>query len=172
MCHSIATINEITNEITFYRFPKITHDCSVKYADDSDRKHGYPFVQACHYDDTTQHMHPFITSLVQLRTSADNVALTASTAARRAAARLLLTAGPPAMQQSIDISCLSDPQQQTRCSGVRWANNGIDRQRQTYRETVGRTDTRHFHRSCSEYNSGSAKNDADSRFLKYTESNV
>jgi len=63
MCHSIATINEITNEITFYRFPKITHDCSVKYADDSDRKHGYPFVQACHYDDTTQHMHPFITSL-------------------------------------------------------------------------------------------------------------
>jgi len=33
------------------------------------------------------------------------VALPACAGARRAAARLLLTAGPPAVQQSIDISC-------------------------------------------------------------------
>jgi len=29
-------------------FPKKTHDCCVKYADDSDREHSYPFVEACH----------------------------------------------------------------------------------------------------------------------------
>jgi len=40
----------------------------------------------------------------QNRTSADNVALPAFAAARRAAARLMLTVGPPAVQQSIDIS--------------------------------------------------------------------
>jgi len=42
------------------------------------------------------------------------VALPAFAAARRVAARLLLTAGPPAVQQSIDISWPPDPQQQTR----------------------------------------------------------
>jgi len=40
----------------------------------------------------------------QNRTSADNVALPAFAAVRRAAARLMLTVGPPAVQQSIDIS--------------------------------------------------------------------
>jgi len=46
---------------------------------------------------------------VQLPTSADNVALPALAAVHRAAARLLLllTAGPPAAQQSIDISWLA-----------------------------------------------------------------
>jgi len=48
-----------------------------------------------------------------ITTSADNVALPAFTAARRAAARLLLSAG----QQSVDISCSLDPQQQTRSGG-------------------------------------------------------
>ena len=51
--------------------------------------------------------------------SADYVALPAFAAARRAAAPLLLTAGPPAVQQSIDVTWLSGPQQQTRTSGVR-----------------------------------------------------
>jgi len=41
---------------------------------------------------------------IQLPTSADKVALPASAAIRRAAARLLLTAGPLAVQKSIDIS--------------------------------------------------------------------
>jgi len=41
------------------------------------------------------------------------VALPAFAAMCRAAAQLLLNAG----QQSIDISCLPDPQQQTRCGG-------------------------------------------------------
>jgi len=50
--------------------------------------------------------------------SADIVALPAFAAARRAAARLLLSAG----QQSIDISCSPRQQQQTRSSGVQWAN--------------------------------------------------
>jgi len=63
------------------------------------------------------------------------VALPAFAAARRAAARLLLTAGPPAVQQSIDISWLPGPQQQTRSSGVR-RPDGTDRQ------TYGRTDGR------------------------------
>ena len=49
---------------------------------------------------------------VQLPTSADNVALPAFAAERRAAAA-------PAMQQSIDIACRLDPQQQTRRSGDR-----------------------------------------------------
>jgi len=61
---------------------------------------------------------------VQLPTSADNVALPAFTAARRAAARLLLSAG----QQSVDISCSLDPQQQTRSGG---------RMGQTDRQTDG-----------------------------------
>jgi len=52
------------------------------------------------------------TSCVQLPTSADNVALPAFAAERRAAAA-------PAMQQSIDIACRLDPQQQTRRSGDR-----------------------------------------------------
>jgi len=55
---------------------------------------------------------------VQLPTSSDIVALPAFAAARRAAARLLLSAG----QQSIDISCSPRQQQQTRSSGVQWAN--------------------------------------------------
>ena len=36
-----------------------------------------------------------------------------------AAARLLLTAGPPAVQQSIEISWPPGPRQQTDCNGVR-----------------------------------------------------
>ena len=32
------------------------------------------------------------------------------------------------MQQSIDISCLSGPQRQTRLSGVRWPNDWTDGQ--------------------------------------------
>jgi len=43
----------------------------------------------------------------------------ACAAAHRAAARLMLTAGPPAVQQSIDISWPLGPQQQTYSSGVR-----------------------------------------------------
>jgi len=54
------------------------------------------------------------------------VALPAFTAARRAAARLLLTAGSPAMQQSIDISWPPGPQQQTHSSGA-WRPDGTDR---------------------------------------------
>jgi len=50
-------------------------------------------------------MNRFYQVNMQLPTSADNVALPAFAAARRAAARLLLlTAGPPAVPQSIDIS--------------------------------------------------------------------
>jgi len=56
-------------------------------------------------------------------------------AAARAAAQLLLSAGPPAVQQSIDISWPPGPQQQTRSSGVR-RPDGTDRQ------TDGRTDGR------------------------------
>jgi len=55
---------------------------------------------------------------VQHPTSADNVALAAFAAAHRAAA-LLLTVGPPAVQQSIDISWPQGSQQRTRSSGVR-----------------------------------------------------
>jgi len=47
------------------------------------------------------------------------VALPAFAAARRAAARLLLTADPPAVQHWIDISWPPSPQQQTRSSGMR-----------------------------------------------------
>jgi len=46
---------------------------------------------------------------VQLPMPPDNVALPAFAAARRVAARLLLTAGPPAVQQSIDISWQPGP---------------------------------------------------------------
>ena len=64
-------------------------------------------------------------------TSAHNLALSAFAAARRAAARLLLSAG----QQSIDISCSPGPQQQTRGSGERQVN-GTDRRTDTvYRTT-------------------------------------
>jgi len=63
---------------------------------------------------------------------ADNVALAAFAAARRAAARLLLTSGPPAVQQSIDMSWRPGPQQQTHTNGARQAS-GTDGQ------TDGRT---------------------------------
>jgi len=59
------------------------------------------------------------------------VALPAYAAARCAAARLLVTAGPPTMQQSIGISWSPGPQQQTRSSGA-WQSYG----------TNGRTDGR------------------------------
>jgi len=69
---------------------------------------------------------------VQLPTSADNVALPAFAAARRAAAPLLLTAGPLAVQQSTNISRPPGPQQQTLSSGVRRPGG----------QTDGRTDGR------------------------------
>jgi len=47
------------------------------------------------------------------------VAQLAFAAVRRAAARLLLTAGPLVVQQSIVISCSPGPQQQMCSSGVR-----------------------------------------------------
>jgi len=50
---------------------------------------------------------------IRLPTSADDVVLPACAAARLAAA-MLLTAGPPVVQQSIDISWPPRPQQQTR----------------------------------------------------------
>jgi len=50
---------------------------------------------------------------VQVPTSANNVALPAFAAGRRAAARLLLSA----RQQSIDISCPLTNQQQRRTAG-------------------------------------------------------
>jgi len=70
------------------------------------------------------------------------VALPAFAAARRAAAPLLLTAGPPAVQQSIDVTWLSGPQQQTRTSGVRrrMEQTGRRRDDQTHgRPTVAQT---------------------------------
>jgi len=54
------------------------------------------------------------------------VALLAFAAARRAAARLLLTAGQPAVQQSIGIFWPPGPQQQTRSSGERRPNGQTD----------------------------------------------
>jgi len=65
------------------------------------------------------------------------VALPAFAAARRAAAQLLLTAGLPAVQQSIDrpISWPPGPQQQTRSSGVRRPDGRDER-------TGGQTDGR------------------------------
>jgi len=72
---------------------------------------------------------PITTSLFQLSTSADNVTLLAFAAARHAAARLLLSAG----QQSIDISCSPDPQQQTRIAAACGEQMG-----QRYRQTDGR----------------------------------
>ena len=62
---------------------------------------------------------------VKLPTSADNVALSAFAAARRAAARLLLTTA--AVQQSINISWLPGPQQQTRSGGVEQPNGTLRR---------------------------------------------
>jgi len=56
---------------------------------------------------------------VQHPTSTDNVAPPAFAAERRAAARLLLDAGPPAVQQSIDISWQPGPQQQTSATANR-----------------------------------------------------
>jgi len=47
------------------------------------------------------------------------VALPAVLLLSAAAARLLLTAGPPAVQQSIEISWPPGPRQQTDCNGVR-----------------------------------------------------
>jgi len=76
------------------------------------------------------------TRKTNLPTSADDVPLPALSAVRRAAARVLLTAGPPAVQQSIDIFCLPGPQQQTCRSGVQRPNVGTDGQ------TDGRTDAR------------------------------
>jgi len=72
---------------------------------------------------------------VQLPTYADNVVLPAFAAVRRAAARLLLTAGPPAVQQSIDISWPPGPQQQTSSSGMRRPD---ETDGQTHRRTDGR----------------------------------
>jgi len=63
------------------------------------------------------------------------VTQTAFAAACRAAARLLLTAGPPAVQQSIDISWLPGSQHKTRSSGVQ-PPGGTDE------HTDGRTDGR------------------------------
>jgi len=84
---------------------------------------------------------------VQLPTSADNVALPAFAAARRAAARLLLTAGPPAVQQSIHVSCQPGPQQQTGITGVRWIG-------QTYKRTDRQTDRRTDRYNASSANKG------------------
>jgi len=47
------------------------------------------------------------------------MALPEFAAAHRAAAQLLLTAGPPAVQQSINVFWPPGPQQQTHCSVVR-----------------------------------------------------
>ena len=77
---------------------------------------------------------------VQLPTCADNVALPAFAAARRAAAA-------PAVQQSIDISYPPGLQQQT-CRTLLQRANGTD----------SRTDTVPFHRPCSTYCAGSANN--------------
>jgi len=76
---------------------------------------------------------------VQLSTSADNVPLPAYAAARRAAAPLLLTAAPPAVQQSIGIFWPPGPRQQTRSSGVRPPDG---RDGQTEGQADGRTDRR------------------------------
>jgi len=54
---------------------------------------------------------------------------------RRAAAKLLLTAGTPSVQQSIDISWPPGPQQQTRRRGVQRPDKT---DRQTDREADGR----------------------------------
>ena len=49
---------------------------------------------------------------------------------------VLLIVSPPAVQQSINISCTPGPQQQTLCSGMQ-QSSGTDRQmdRQTDRQT-------------------------------------
>ena len=89
---------------------------------------------------------------LQLPATADNVALPASTAERRAAARLLLTAGPPVVQQSLDICWLPGPQQQipaTAACGGRMEETDKRTDRRTDRQTDGRTDARQMHRSCS-----------------------
>jgi len=56
------------------------------------------------------------------------VTLPVFAAARHAAARLLLTADLPAVQQLINISWPPGPQQQTRRSGVWLPNVATDRQ--------------------------------------------
>jgi len=82
---------------------------------------------------------------LQLPATADKVALPASTAERRAAARLLLTAGPPVVQQSLDISWLAagHTAANPRNSGVRRPDgrNGQTDKR-TDRQTDGRTPDR------------------------------
>jgi len=65
--------------------------------------------------------------------------------AHRAAAPLVLTAGPPAVLQSIDVYWSPGPQQQTRRSGMQRSVDGTDRQ------TDGRTDAVPLHRPCSAY---------------------
>jgi len=55
------------------------------------------------------------------------VALPTSAAVCHAAALLLLTAGPLATQQSVDVSWLPGPQQQTCSSCAQWPD-GTDRQ--------------------------------------------
>ena len=78
---------------------------------------------------------------LQLPATADNVALPASTAERRAAARLLLTAGPPVVQQSLDISWLAagPTAANPRNSGVRRPDG---RNGQTDGQADGQTDRR------------------------------
>ena len=68
-------------------------------------------------------------------TTADKVALPAFAAACRAAARLMLTAGPPCSNRRISPAWPPGPQLQTRSSGVR-RPYGTDRQ------TGGQTDGR------------------------------
>jgi len=63
---------------------------------------------------------------------------------------------PPLLQQSIDISCLPNPQQQTCSSG--FAAVGPCWDRQTKGQTDRRTDTVTFHRLCSAYYVGSVNN--------------
>jgi len=77
------------------------------------------------------------------------VALPAFAAARRAVARLLLSAGSPAVQQAIDISWPPVSKQQTRSSGVQRPDWQTDR----------RTDARQLNRSCSAYYAGSDSNE-------------
>jgi len=74
------------------------------------------------------HLPTYTKVCVQLSTSADNVALPAYAAARRAAAPLLLTAAPPAVKQSIGIFWPPGSRQQTR-SGRRMGET--DRQKDT-----------------------------------------
>ena len=88
---------------------------------------------------------------LQRPTSADNVALApAFAAARRVAARLLLTAGLTAVQQSIDISW--PPAHSSKPAAVACGGRGWNER------TDGRTDARQQHRPRSAYYAGSANN--------------